>query len=46
MRLTDPAGNILHAEIKIGDSIVMLAPEKAEWGNTSPHTLRRTCTST
>jgi uncharacterized glyoxalase superfamily protein PhnB len=42
MRLTDRAGNILHAEIRIGDSMVMLAPEKAEWGNTSPHTLKGT----
>jgi|SRR5215510_4784908 len=42
MRLTDPAGDILHAELRIGDSIVMLAPEKPEWGNTSPHTLRGT----
>jgi PhnB protein len=39
MRLSDAAGGILHAEIQIGDSIVMLAPEKAEWGNRSPHTL-------
>jgi len=38
-RLTDPAGSIGHAEIAIGDSIVMLADEHPEWGAVSPVSL-------
>ena len=38
-RLTGPGGKVLHAEIKIGDSMIMLAEEMEEWGNVSPQTL-------
>jgi PhnB protein len=39
MRLTDPAGKIAHAQVKIGEAPVMLAEETKEWGNRSPQTL-------
>jgi PhnB protein len=39
MKLDLPDGTIAHAEIRIGDSILMLAEEKAEWGNRSPQSL-------
>lgn len=39
MRLTMPGGGIAHAEIRIGDSPVMLSDENPEWGNKSPLTL-------
>lgn len=35
MRLTDPAGRILHAEIKINDSILMLTEDDGTGGNSS-----------
>jgi PhnB protein len=38
-RMAAQGGKIGHAEIKIGDSIVMLADEMKEWGNRSPQTL-------
>jgi PhnB protein len=31
-----PGGKVIHAEIKIGDSIVMLSDEFPEWGSLSP----------
>ena len=37
--LTMPNGGIAHAEFKIGDTIVMIADEKSEWGSKSPETL-------
>ncbi|MEE8586013.1 MAG: VOC family protein [Acidobacteriota bacterium] len=43
--LTDGEGKIMHAEIKIGDSMIMLSPEAAEWGNQSPETLGGTAVS-
>jgi PhnB protein len=43
MRLPMPDGGIAHAEIQIGDSIVMLADENPEWGNRGPLTLGGTC---
>jgi PhnB protein len=39
LKLTMPDGSLAHAEIRIGDSHVMMAEENAEWGNTSPQTL-------
>lgn len=38
-RLTDPGGKILHAEIEIAGSPVMLAEEFPAWDNLSPPTL-------
>jgi PhnB protein len=39
MRLADPGGKIGHAEIKIGDSPIMLADEFPEMGFRSPQSL-------
>jgi PhnB protein len=39
MRLPDPNGKIGHAEVKIGNAIVMLADEFPEHGHVSPKTL-------
>lgn len=39
MRVAAPEGKVGHAEIKIGDSILMLADEFPEWGNRSPQSL-------
>ena len=39
MRIDAPDGKVGHAEIKIGDSIMMLADENPEWGNGSPLSL-------
>ncbi len=36
LKLDMPDGSIAHGEIRIGDSILMLAEENAEWGNRSP----------
>jgi PhnB protein len=36
MRMPGPDGRIMHAEIKIGDSIIMLADESPEMGYRSP----------
>ncbi|MGH1361970.1 MAG: VOC family protein [Calditrichia bacterium] len=38
-RMTDSAGRVMHAELTIGDSVIMLADEMPEFGNTSPETL-------
>ena len=38
-RLTLPDGRVGHAEIRIGDSIVMLADEFPEYGGKAPETL-------
>jgi len=35
-RMTGPDGSIMHAEIQIGDSHVMLGEESKEWGALSP----------
>ena len=37
--LTMGDGGIAHAEFKIGDTIIMIADERPEWGNKSPQTL-------
>src|SRR6185369_3836502 len=39
MRLPGPDGKLGHAEINIGDALVMLADEFPEYGNLSPRTL-------
>ena len=39
MRMPSPGGKVGHAEIKLGDSIVMLADESPEMGHRSPKTL-------
>lgn len=39
MKLTLPDGRYAHAEIRIGDSHLMMAEENPDWGNTSPQTL-------
>ena len=39
MRLPNPDGTLGHAEIKIGNAVVMLADENPEYGNLSPKTL-------
>ena len=35
-RMAGPGGAIMHAEIRIGDSLVMLGEENVEWGTKSP----------
>ncbi|HEU4564344.1 MAG TPA: VOC family protein [Gemmatimonadaceae bacterium] len=37
-RMAGPDGTIMHAEIRIGDSIVMLGEENEQWGARSPLT--------
>src|SRR5438874_8720955 len=39
MRMADPSGKVGHAEIKIGDSVVMMADEHPEMGHRSPQWL-------
>lgn len=39
LRLPAPDGNIIHAEIKIGNSQIMLAPANEQWGNKDPNML-------
>jgi PhnB protein len=39
VRMGMPDGTVMHAELKIGDSMVMLADENLEWGARSPETL-------
>jgi len=41
-RFPSPDGKIMHAEIRIGDSIVMLSDEFPDMGNASPSTLKGT----
>lgn len=38
-RMSHPDGKIIHAEVQIGDSKLMLADEFEEWGNAGPRTL-------
>lgn len=39
MRLAGPDGRIMHAEVRLGDSHLMLADENPEWGNRGPKSL-------
>jgi uncharacterized glyoxalase superfamily protein PhnB len=36
VRMPGPDGKIMHAEIQIGDSRIMLGEENAQWGTVSP----------
>ena len=35
-RMLGPDGTVMHAEIRIGDSIIMLGEENEQWGTRSP----------
>tara|TARA_B100000676_G_C17436242_1_gene511854 strand:- start:15 stop:455 length:441 start_codon:yes stop_codon:yes gene_type:complete len=37
--LRDPSGNIIHTEIRVGESVIMMADENPDFGNISPNTL-------
>jgi PhnB protein len=39
MRLDGPGGKVGHAELQIGDSVVMLADEHPDWGALAPPTI-------
>jgi PhnB protein len=39
MRMAGPDGKVMHAEIRIGDSVLMLADEFPDYGAVSPQTL-------
>ena len=39
MRMAGPGGTIMHAEIRIGDSKIMLSEECPQWGTRGPQTL-------
>ena len=41
-RMDGPDGNLMHAELKIGNSIFMLGQENPQMGNASPATLKGT----
>lgn len=38
-RMADPSGKVMHAELRLGDSVVMLADEHPEFGAVGPQTL-------
>lgn len=42
MRVPMPDGRLGHAEVRVGDSVVMLADENPEWGAVSPQSLGNT----
>jgi PhnB protein len=44
-RMADPSGKVMHAEIQIGDSVVMLQDEFPERGSRAPQTLGGTSSS-
>lgn len=37
--LREPSGTVAHAELKIGDSVVMLSDEYPDWGALSPESI-------
>jgi PhnB protein len=39
MRMPGPTGAIMHAEMRIGDSMLMLSDEFKDWGTVGPQTL-------
>jgi uncharacterized glyoxalase superfamily protein PhnB len=39
IRMPAPDGRVMHAEMKIGDSVIMIAEEFPEYGNKSPQSL-------
>jgi PhnB protein len=45
MRMPTPDGKILHAELQIGDSVIMLTDENPQMGATGPQTLGGTSIS-
>ena len=45
VRMPGPGGSIAHAEVKIGNSMLMLADENKEQGQLSPETIGGTATS-
>ena len=40
LRLPGPQGKLMHAEVRIGDSAVMLVDESPEWGMLGPKSLK------
>jgi PhnB protein len=40
MRLPGPGGKLMHAAVKIGDSMLMLVDENPEWGMSGPKLLK------
>jgi PhnB protein len=40
MRLPGPGGKLMHAAVKIGDSVLMLVDENPEWGLNGPKLLK------
>jgi PhnB protein len=41
-RMPGPGGKLMHASIRIGDSVVMLVDEMPEWGSLGPKALQGT----
>ncbi len=39
-RMPDASGKVMHASIRIGDSVIMLNDEMPEWGTLSPKSLK------
>lgn len=39
-RLLSPEGNVMHASIRIGDSVIMLNDEMPQWGSFGPKSLK------
>ena len=37
--MSGPGGSIMHAEFRVGDSMLMISDENIEWGSKSPETL-------